>query len=70
MAEKEQQKKMTMVLVCWLVGYLGIHRMMMGYDNWWIQLITFGGCTIWMWIDLINIFTGKMGMADGRPLLD
>ena len=70
MAEKEQQKKMTMVLVCWLLGPLGIHRMMMGYDNWWIQLLTAGGCFVWSFIDLINIFTGKMGMADGRPLLD
>lgn len=70
MAEKEQQKKMTMVIVAWLLGYMGIHRLMMGYSNWWVQLLTFGGCGIWSLIDLINIFTGKMGMADGRPLLD
>ncbi len=68
--EKKQQPKMTMLIVCWFLGTLGIHRLMMGYSNWWIQLLTFGGCMVWMYIDLFNIFTGKMGMADGRPLLD
>jgi hypothetical protein len=40
----------------------------MGYSNWWLMLITLGGCGIWTIIDLIQIITGKMGMADGRPL--
>jgi len=68
MEEKKVQSKVTMIIVCWFLGYLGIHRLMMGYNNWWIQLITFGGCFIWSFIDLIQIITGKMGMADGRPL--
>lgn len=66
--EKPVQSKMTMILVCWFLGALGIHRLMMGYSNWWVMLITLGGCGIWALIDLINIATGKMGMADGRPL--
>ena len=69
MAEQKQvQSKMTMIIVCWLLGPLGIHRMMMGYSNWWIQLITFGGCGIWSLIDLIQIIMGNMKMADGRDL--
>jgi TM2 domain-containing membrane protein YozV len=66
--QKEQQSKMTMILIALFIGQLGIHRLMMGYSNWWLQLITFGGCGIWALIDVIMIATGKMGMADGRPL--
>ncbi len=68
--QKPAQKKMIMALICWFAGSLGIHRLMMGYSNWWLMLITLGGCGIWTLIDLIQIFTGKMGMADGRPLED
>jgi hypothetical protein len=41
---------------------------MMGYSNWWLQLITFGGCGIWSLVDLIRIATGDMKMSDGRDL--
>lgn len=67
--QKQVQSKTTMIIVAWLLGYLGIHRLMMGYSNWWVQLITFGGCGIWSLIDLNQIFTGKMKMADGRDLI-
>lgn len=66
--QKPVQSKMTMIIVCWLLGVFGIHRMMMGYSNWWLMLLTGGGCGIWAIIDLIKILTGGMGMADGRPL--
>jgi len=41
---------------------------MMGYSNWWLMLITLGGCGIWTLIDFIKIITGGMKMADGRDL--
>lgn len=66
--EKEPQQKVVMILVCWFLGAFGIHRLMMGYSNWWVMLITAGGCGIWTLIDLIQIVTGKMKMADGREL--
>jgi len=66
--EKQVQSKITMIIVCWLLGGLGIHRLMMGYSNWWLMLITLGGCGIWTLIDLIQIATGSMKMADGRDL--
>ncbi len=67
--EKPAQSKITMILICWFIGPLGIHRLMMGYSNWWLQLITAGGCGIWSLIDLIRIITGSMKMADGRDLV-
>ena len=66
--QKPIQKKLIMALVCWLLGWAGVHRFMMGYSNWWLMLITLGGCGIWTLYDLIMILTDKMNMADGRPL--
>jgi TM2 domain-containing membrane protein YozV len=70
MADKPIQQKVTMIIVCLFLGGFGIHRFMMGYSNWWLMLITLGGCGIWALIDLIMIITGKMTMADGRPLAE
>ncbi len=67
-AQKPPQKKMLMFILAWMLGYLGIHRMMMGYKNWWLMLITLGGCGIWSLIDAIMILTGSLKMADGRDL--
>ena len=68
MSEKPVQSKTTMILVCLFLGNLGIHRLMMGYKNWWLMWLTLGGCFIWGLIDLFSIITGKMTMADGREL--
>jgi TM2 domain-containing membrane protein YozV len=68
METKELQSKSTMALLSFFAGGLGIHRLMMGYSNWWLMLITFGGCGIWALIDFILILTGKLKMADGREL--
>lgn len=67
--QKPAQSKVTMILFALFLGNLGIHRLMMGYSNWWLQLITLVGCGIWSLIDLIKIITGSMKMADGRDLV-
>jgi len=66
---KPAQQKTTMILVSFFLGALGIHRLMMGYTNWWMMLITLGGCGIWALVDFIRIVTGEMKMADGRDLV-
>ena len=66
--QKPAQSKVAMILISFLVGSLGIHRYLMGYKNWWLMLITFGGCGIWTLVDFIRIIVGDMVMADGRPL--
>jgi len=65
---KPVQQKTTMIIICFFVGGLGIHRLMMGYSNWWLMLLTLGGCGIWTLIDFIKIITGSMKMSDGREL--
>ncbi len=67
--QHKQFSKLEMALICWTLGIFGIHRLLMGYKNWWLQLITLGGFGIWMLIDLIAILTGKMKMANGEPLI-
>lgn len=66
--QKPVQSKVGMILISFLLGNLGIHRYLMGYRNWWLMLITFGGCGIWTLVDFIRIIVDDMGMEDGRPL--
>jgi TM2 domain-containing membrane protein YozV len=67
-AGKPPQSKVAMAVVCWFAGCLGIHRLMMGHKNWWLMLVTLGGCGIWTIIDFIQILTGGLKMEDGQDL--
>lgn len=53
------------LILCALVGGLGIHRFYLGY-TWQgiVQLLTLGGCGIWALIDLIRIITGSLTPKD------
>ena len=55
-------------ILCFFFGMLGIHRLVMGYKNWWIMPLTLGGLWLWALYDFVRIMTGKMNMADGTPL--
>ena len=64
---------MTMAVLCLLLGGLGIHRKLMGYDKWWLMIVvticTLGlGGGLWALIDLIRILTGGLKMASGDAL--
>lgn len=67
--QKPVQSKTTMILISFFLGGLGIHRLMMGYSNWWLMLITAGGCGLWALVDFISIVTGNLKMQDGRDLI-
>lgn len=64
-AAGEKKSQIVALLLCFFLGGLGMHRLYLGYSNWWLQLITLGGCGIWALIDLIRIITGDMKPADG-----
>ena len=61
---------MTTLILSILGGWLGIHRFYTGHT--WIgivQLLTFGGCGIWVLIDIMSIATGRYKNADGNVLV-
>lgn len=68
--QKPVQSKLTMAIAALFMGTLGLHRFLMGYKNWWLMTISFGGLGLWAFWDFIQIILGKMKMADGRPLKD
>lgn len=68
--DKESESKwLTTLLLCWLVGFLGVHRFYTGHIGIGIaQLLTFGGCGIWTLVDLIIIIAGNFKDAEGNPI--
>jgi TM2 domain-containing membrane protein YozV len=59
----------TTALLCVFLGSLGIHRFYSGHIVTGIlQLLTGGGCGIWLLIDLIMIFTDNFRDGSGAPL--
>ena len=68
--QKEQEKEWVIVLLmCWFAGFLGVHRFYTGHIAIGvIQLITLGGCGIWVLVDLIIIIAGNYKDAEGNPI--
>jgi len=65
-AAAEGKSQLTALLLCWLVGIIGVHRFYLGY-TWQgiVQILTLGGLGIWTLIDLIRIITGSLQPKDG-----
>lgn len=64
----EKNWVVTLVL-CLLLGGLGIHRFYAGKIGTGIlQLLTAGGCGIWTLIDLIMIIMGKFTDGQGNAI--
>lgn len=59
------KSQVVALILCALVGGLGVHRFYLGY-TWQgiVQLLTLGGCGIWALIDLIRIITGSLQPKD------
>jgi RNA polymerase subunit RPABC4/transcription elongation factor Spt4 len=65
---KEGQNKWIILLVlCWFLGVLGVHRFYTGHNLiGFLQLITLGFCGIWTLIDFIIIVTGNFKDSNGN----
>lgn len=52
------------ILLCLFLGGFGIHRFYLGYTTIGvIQLLTAGGCGVWVLIDFIRLIIGDLGRA-------
>lgn len=57
------------LLLCWFLGVFGVHRFYTGHTAIGVvQLLTLGGCGIWVLVDFIIIATGNFKDADGNPI--
>ena len=56
-------------MLCFFLGGLGIHRFYVGKTATGVaQLITLGGCGIWVLIDFIMILLSKFTDAQGNVI--
>jgi len=67
--EKSEKSFVSALLLCLLLGVVGVHRFYVGKIGTGIlQLLTFGGLGIWSLIDLIMIAIGKFTDKSGLPI--
>lgn len=58
------------LLLCFFVGFLGVHRFYTGNTMIGVgQLLTFGGCGLWTMIDFFLIITNTYKDGKGIPLV-
>jgi TM2 domain-containing membrane protein YozV len=61
---------LTTLLLCFFLGWLGVHRFYTGHTGIGVvQLLTLGGCGIWALIDFILIIVGSYKDSNGRTLV-
>lgn len=64
--QKSEKGFVPTLLLCLLLGGLGVHRFYVGkVGTGIVQLLTLGGLGIWMLIDLIMIILGKFTDKQG-----
>lgn len=69
--ETTPPKFLPALLFAWFLGAFGIHRFYTGHlISGLVQLLTFGGCGIWSFVDFIMICFNKFKDGQGGLLLD
>ena len=66
---KSSKDWLVCLLLCFFLGYLGIHRFYVGKTGTGVaQLLTGGLCGIWTLIDFVMILLGKFTDEDGKVI--
>lgn len=61
------KSQIVALLLCIIIGIVGIHRFYLGYIGIGIlQIVTLGMCGLWTLIDLIRIITGDLQPKNGE----
>ena len=69
MTERSAKNSLVALVLCLLLGGLGIHRFYVGKIGTGVLMIfTFGGLGFWWLIDLIVIVAGKFHDSQGNVL--
>ncbi|MEY9974461.1 TM2 domain-containing membrane protein YozV [Lysinibacillus sp. RC46] len=67
--QTSEKNYIVMILLCFFLGGLGIHRFYVGKIGTGIlMIITLGGLGIWALIDLIMIIVGKFKDKEGKEI--
>ena len=68
-AQISEKGFVPMILLCFFLGALGVHRFYVGkVGTGFLQLVTFGGLGVWALVDFIMIVTGSFKDSDGLPI--
>lgn len=71
MAKKSAKNRLVAFLLCFFLGFLGIHRFYVGkIGTGIVQLLTLGGLGIWALIDLIMILAGAFKDKKGNLITE
>lgn len=66
-----EKKILPAFILCFFLGFLGIHRFYVGKVGTGIlQLVTLGGLGIWVLYDFIMIIIGKFTDKQGNKITD
>ena len=69
MANNSEKKRLVALLLCFFLGFLGVHRFYVGkIGTGLLCLITLGGLGIWALIDFIMIACGQFKDKEGNLL--
>jgi len=69
MTERSEKNGLVALVLCLLLGGLGIHRFYVGkIGTGVLMILTLGGLGLWWLIDLIIILTGKFQDKQGNSL--